>query len=86
MFLRKSKSEAPKVRRIMRKMSGAGDELVAEWDETVAPERLAEIEKEFNSWMAKGNWAADIDKEEVIKKFDPNANVLLMPRLVGGRG
>jgi hypothetical protein len=80
----KKKSEAPKVRRIMRKMSGRGDELVAEWDETVAPERLAEIEKEFNSWMAKGNWAADIDKEEVIKKFDPNANILMLPRMQGG--
>ena len=72
------------MKRIMRKMSGAGDELVAEWNETATPERLLEIEKEFNEMTAKGYWAADIDKSEVIQKFDPNANILLLPKMQGG--
>ena len=64
-----------------------GDETLAEWDtEKVTWERIAEIEKEFNEKTAQGFWAADIaDKRDVlIKKFDPNAEILLMPRVQGG--
>lgn len=72
------------MKRIMRKMSGKGDECVAEWNETATPEDLEKIEKEFNDLTAKGYWAADIDKQEVIHKFDPNANILLLPKMQGG--
>ena len=74
------------MKRLMRKMSCAGDEVVAEWNETASPERIAEIEKEFNDLTAKGFWAADMDKQEIIHKFDPKANILMMPRVQGGRG
>lgn len=72
--------------RVLRKMSGAGDEQVAEWNETTSPEELAKIETEFNEAVAKGYFAADLDKTELIDKFDPNANILLIPRMMGGRG
>lgn len=74
--------------RTLRKMSHKGDETVAEWDpKTVSPERLAEIEAEFNQYLARGWFAADItDKRDVIvHKFDPQADILLMPKVCGGR-
>lgn len=64
-----------------------GDKTLAEWDtETTSPERLAEIEKEFDQMIAKGWFAADIsDKDgEFIRKFDPDAEILLIPRVQGG--
>ncbi len=72
------------MKRMMRKMSGRGDEVVAEWNETTPQEELDRIEEEFNALTAQGYWAADVDKEEIIKEFDPNANILMCPRLVGG--
>jgi hypothetical protein len=62
--------------------------IVAEWDtETVSPHRLADIEKEFNEKMTQGWFAADIlEKRNVlIREFDPNADILLIPRVQGGR-
>jgi len=52
----------------------------------VSPHRLAELEKEFNEKMAQGWFAADIsDKRDVlIREFDPNAEILLIPRVQGG--
>ncbi len=70
--------------RVMRKMSGKGDEQVAEWNETATPEDLEKIEKEFNELTSKGFFAADIEKGELIDKFDPNANILMIPRMQGG--
>ena len=70
--------------KIMRKMSGAGDEQVAEWNETTTPEALKAIEEEFKSLTASGYFAADIDKNELIREFDPNANILMIPRMQGG--
>lgn len=73
--------------RSMVKMSGKGDEVVAEYDvETATPERLAEIEKEFNEMLAKGYFAADITdkKNEEIRSFDPNADILMIPAVQGG--
>jgi hypothetical protein len=64
-----------------------GDKTLAEWDtDTVTPERLAEIEKEFREKVAQGWFAADItDKRNIlIRDFDPNAEILLMPRVQGG--
>lgn len=72
------------MKRIMRKMSGKGDECVAEWNETASAEELAKIEKEFNELTKAGYWAADMDKSEIIQKFDPNANILMMPKMAGG--
>jgi hypothetical protein len=66
----------------------AGDKTLAEWDiSTVSPDRLAEIEKEFNERIAQGWFAADIsDKRDVlIRQFDPNADIILIPRVQGGR-
>ncbi len=73
--------------RRLRKMSMKGDEVLQEWDtETATPDKLKEIEKEFNEMTAKGYFAADITegKNEIIKKFDPNADTLLIPRMQGG--
>lgn len=73
--------------RTMVKMSGKGDEVVAEYDtETITPERLAEIEAEFDAMTAKGFFAADVTdkKNEFIKKFDPEADILMIPQVQGG--
>ncbi len=72
------------MKRLMRKMSAKGDECVAEWNETATPAELEKIEKEFNELTAKGYWAADIDKNEIIHTFNPEANILMLPRLMGG--
>lgn len=74
--------------RKMRMICGGGDKTLAEWDtKTVSQARIAEIEKEFNERLAQGYFAADIgDKRDVlIQKFDPNAEILLVPRVMGGR-
>ena len=71
----------------MRMMCAGGDKTLAEWDtETVSEQRLAEIETEFKEKMAQGWFAADIgDKRDVlIRKFDPNTEILLIPRVQGG--
>ncbi len=68
----------------LRKMSGKGDEVVAEYNETTSPEALEKIEKEFNALMKQGYTAANLDTNEIVREFDPGANMLLMPRLVGG--
>jgi hypothetical protein len=73
--------------RKLRMMCIGGDKTLAEWDtETVLPEQLAEIEKEFNEKVAQGWFAADIsDKRDVlIQDFNPKAEILLIPRVQGG--
>lgn len=70
--------------RALRMMSSKGDEVLATYDETTTPDRLKEIEDEFNAKMAKGYFAADLDKETLIREFDPNANIMLIPRVQGG--
>lgn len=72
------------MKRALRKMSGRGDETVAEWTDTATPAELAKIGAEFNKLTAQGYFAADIDKSELINKFDPNANILMLPHLQGG--
>jgi len=73
--------------RKLRMICVDGDKTLAEWDtETVSPQRLAEIEREFNKKIADGWFAADItDKKDIlIRKFDPDAEILLIPRVQGG--
>lgn len=73
--------------RTMVKMSGKGDEKVAEYDvETRSPDQLQEIETEFNAMIAKGYSAFNItDKEnEQMRAFDPNADILMVPCIQGG--
>ncbi len=72
------------MKRLMRKMSAKGDECVAEWNETATPAELEKIEKEFNELTARGYFAADIEKAEIIQKFDPNVSILLIPKMAGG--
>ena len=75
------------MKRSIVKMSGKGDEVVAEWEtETATPERLAEIEKEFKEMVGRGYFAADItdQRNEFVKDFDPNADILMIPRIQGG--
>lgn len=68
------------------KMNGKGDETVLEYDsETVSTERLAEIEREFNEMMKKGYIPADLETNEIIKEFRPNTDILMIPRIQGGR-
>lgn len=69
------------------KMSGKGDEVVAEYAAGVtSPERLDEIEKEFQEMIQSGYFAADITdkRNEFIKDFDPNADILMIPKIQGG--
>lgn len=79
--------EATRTTRSIVKMSGAGDTLVEVWEPlTVTPEKLAEIEREFNQLMAEGYSAADITdkRDEIVDKFHPNADYLMIPRMQGG--
>ena len=71
----------------LRQMGMKGDEVLAEWDtDTATPARIKEIEEEFNRKMKEGYFAADItnDKNELIQKFDQEADILLMPKMQGG--
>lgn len=68
----------------LRKMSGAGDEVVKEWDETATAEELDAIEKEYNACVGKGYFAADLATNEMADKFNPNADTLLIPQMIGG--
>ena len=54
--------------------------------ETVSPQRLTEIETEFKEKMAAGWFAVDINEKrnQLIRDFDPNAEILLIPRVQGG--
>ena len=64
-----------------------GDKIVRKWDtETVSQQRLAEIEQEFHEKMAAGWFAVDINEKRnrLIREFDPDAEILLIPRLQGG--
>ena len=74
--------------RKLRMVCAGGDQVIAEWDtEASTPDRLAEIEKEFNDKIANGWFAADISgkRDVLITQFDPNAEILLIPRVQGGR-
>lgn len=71
----------------LRILSAAGDEILAEWDtETVSPERLQEIEAEFNSKTQQGFFAVDITygRNKFMRKFDPDAEILMIPAVRGG--
>ncbi len=71
----------------MTMLSAAGDEEIARWDTNhVGPERLAEIEAEFKQRMCEGFFAVDIHEKRnrLIRDFDPNAEILLIPRVQGG--
>jgi hypothetical protein len=73
--------------RKLRMLSAAGDETLAEWEtETLSPERLREIENEFNTRMQQGFFAVDITdgRNKFIRKFDPNVETLLIPAVRGG--
>ena len=73
--------------RAMRMLCNQGDKVIAEWDpETVSPQGLAEIEAEFKEKMAAGWFAVDINEKrnQLIRDFDPNAEILLIPRVQGG--
>ncbi len=75
----------------LRMICAGGDKTLAEWTETTSPERLKEIETEFNEKMAQGWFAADIthcaENEDgvLIREFNPSAEILLIPRVQGGR-
>ena len=73
--------------RTMRMLCAAGDKVIAEWDtDTINPDRLTEIETEFKERMAAGFFAVDIHEKrnQLIRDFDPNAEILLIPRVQGG--
>ena len=57
---------------------------MAEWDETTTAPRLEEIEAEFNALIAGGFFAADLRTDTIVQSFDPAADYLIIPRLVGG--
>ena len=71
----------------LRMICAGGDKTLAEWDtEAVSQQRLAEIEREFNEKVAQGWFAADISEKRgvLIQQFDPNTNILLIPKVQGG--
>jgi len=73
--------------RNVRVIGPDGDKTLAEWDtETVSREQLDEIEAQFQQKMRQGFFAADITdgRNVLINKFDPKANILLIPRVRGG--
>jgi hypothetical protein len=73
--------------RTLRMLCTDGDKTVAEWDtDQLTPQRLREIEMEFNSRIQEGFFAADVtgNRNILIKKFDPTAQILLIPRVHGG--
>ena len=73
--------------RTMRILCEAGDKVIAEWDtDTIDPDRLTEIETEFKERMAEGFFAVDIHEKrnQLIRNFDLNADILLIPRVQGG--
>lgn len=78
------------MKRSIVRMSGEGHSPVAEWDtETVTKERLAEIEKDYNTLIAQGYTPADVTdgKDEIVtgRAFNPAADTLMIPRMRGGR-
>jgi hypothetical protein len=65
-----------------------GDKTLAEWDtEKTTSKDLAEIKRVFDKKLGDGWFAADIaDKRDVlIAEFDPKAEILLIPKVHGGR-
>ena len=52
----------------------------------MSSERLTEIETEFKEKVSQGWFAADISEKRnvLISQFDPNAEILLIPRVQGG--
>ena len=71
----------------LRMICTDGDKTLAEWDtETISPEYLQKIEREFNKKMAQGWFAVDMQEKRnvLIHKFDPNADILLIPSAQGG--
>ncbi|MDP3731165.1 MAG: hypothetical protein Q8R34_01575 [bacterium] len=78
----------------LRMICAGGDKTLAEWDPaTVTDTRIAEIEAEFNEKMKQGWFAADITVADpktgadgtLIREFNPKAEILLIPRVQGGR-
>ena len=68
-------------------LCSAGDKVIAEWDtDEISPDRLTEIETEFREKMAAGFFAVDIHEKrnQLIREFDTNAEILLIPRVQGG--
>lgn len=75
------------MQRTLRKLSSNGDDIVAQWDtDTVSPERLKAIETEFHELQGRGYFAADITdgRNTIVREFDPNAHLLMIPRVQGG--
>jgi len=68
-------------------LCAGGDQTLAEWDtDTLSPERLDQLEAEFNQKMRQGFFAADVTdgRNILIQRFDPEADTLLIPRVQGG--
>lgn len=62
----------------LTRISGAGDELVAEWTETTDKTRLEEIEKEFNEKMKEGYFAANLETNDTAgRAFDQQTGICL---------
>ena len=73
--------------RNVRVIGPDGDKTLAEWDtETISQKQLDDIETQFNQKMRQGFFAADVTegRNVLINKFDPKANILLIPRVRGG--
>ena len=75
------------MQRSLRMLCAGGDKTLAEWNtDTVSPERLDAIEREFQQKLEQGYFAADLTdgKNTLVREFDPNADLLLIPRVQGG--
>ena len=54
--------------------------------ETISQKQLDDIQSQFEQKMRQGFFAADVTdgRNVLINKFDPKANILLIPRVRGG--
>jgi hypothetical protein len=72
--------------RYLRRMSSGGDTTLYRWNpETVTEDELQKIEAEYQKWVKQGWFAANLMDNTLIREFDPQADILLIPRVQGGR-
>jgi len=86
--INKAGEETEAGKRLMRVMDPKAGDLKVVWDPDNTDE-TDQAEKTFDEMIAKGFTAYAVDrkgeKAEVIQKFDPDADALILaPRVIGG--
>lgn len=73
------------MRGMMKKMSGAGDELVAEWTEITSEKQLSLIQEEYTRLIDSGYTPGNLKTGKLMSAFDPDAEILMIQRMRGGK-